>query len=154
MDLLLLSHNRNSYKFIFFFFFCLFRATLAAHGCSRLGVESELQLLSYIIATATQDPSCICDLHHSSRQSRILNPLRKARDRTRNLMVPVQILFCCATRGTPYKFIFLITYPTIPNLYHLLHIKLLFKLILLESGFSLQILVLIILLTRIITFSS
>ena len=29
-----------------------------------LGEESELQLLTY--ATATRDPSCIFDLHHSS----------------------------------------------------------------------------------------
>ena len=31
----------------------------------------------------------------------ILNPLREARDRTRNLMVPIQIHFRCATMGTP-----------------------------------------------------
>ena len=31
-------------------------------------------------ATATPDLSCICDLHHSSWQYRILNPLSKARD--------------------------------------------------------------------------
>ena len=34
----------------------------------RLGVESELQLPAYITATAMPDPSCVCDLHHSSRQ--------------------------------------------------------------------------------------
>ena len=32
-----------------------------------LGVESELQLPAYPTATATQDPSRICDLHHLSR---------------------------------------------------------------------------------------
>ena len=57
----------------------------------RLGVESELSLPAYSRATAMGDPSCICDLHHSSLQRRILNPLNKARDRTRNLMVPSQI---------------------------------------------------------------
>ena len=31
-----------------------------------LGVESELQLLAYATATASQDLSCISDLHHSS----------------------------------------------------------------------------------------
>ena len=40
----------------------------------RLGVQSELQLLAYATATATQDPSCVCDLHLSSRQCQILNP--------------------------------------------------------------------------------
>ena len=34
----------------------------------RLGVELELQLLTYATATAMQDPSQICDLHHSLRQ--------------------------------------------------------------------------------------
>ena len=46
----------------------------------RPGVEAEVQLLAY--ATATRDPSRICDLHHSSRQHWILDPLNEARDRT------------------------------------------------------------------------
>ena len=60
----------------------------------RLGVESELQLLAYTAATATQDPSRICDLHHSSRQCWIFNPLREARDRTHILMDTVRFLTC------------------------------------------------------------
>ena len=48
----------------------------------RLGVKLELQLPAYTRATAIWEPSCICDLHHSSSQCRILNPLREARDRT------------------------------------------------------------------------
>ena len=47
---------------------------------TRLGVESELQLLASAVATAIWDPSRVCDLHHSSQQRRILNPLNKARD--------------------------------------------------------------------------
>ena len=50
----------------------------------RPGVESELQLLA--TATATRDPSCVCDLHHSSCQCQILNPLSKARYRTHVLV--------------------------------------------------------------------
>ena len=42
----------------------------------RLGSESELQLLAYATATETWDLSRICDLHHSSGQCQILNPLR------------------------------------------------------------------------------
>ena len=42
----------------------------------------ELQLLAYTTATATQDPSRVCDLHHSLWQCWILNLLSKARDRT------------------------------------------------------------------------
>ena len=73
----------------------------------RLGVksESELQLLDY--TTATPDLSHICDLHHSSWQRQILNPLSEARDRTCNLMVPSQIRFCCIMMGTPmYVFLY------------------------------------------------
>ena len=51
----------------------------------------ELQLPAYATATATPDPSLICDLHNSSGQHRILNPLSEARDRTRDLMVPSRI---------------------------------------------------------------
>ena len=45
-----------------------------------LGVDSELQLLAY--ATAMPDPSHVCDLHQSSWQRQILNPLSEARDQT------------------------------------------------------------------------
>jgi len=65
----------------------------------RLGVSSELQLLA--TATAAPDPSHVCDLHHSSRQRQILNPLSEARNRTYNLMVPSRIHFCRAMTGTP-----------------------------------------------------
>ena len=51
-----------------------------------LRVELELQLLVYTTATVTGDPSGICDLHHSSRQSQILNPFSEARDQTCILM--------------------------------------------------------------------
>ena len=46
----------------------------------RLGVKLELQLPAYITATATPDPRCICNLHQSSGQCWILNPLNKARE--------------------------------------------------------------------------
>ena len=52
----------------------------------RLGVEWELQLLAYTTATATQDPSRICDLHHDSQQCQILNPISEARDQTHLFM--------------------------------------------------------------------
>ena len=52
----------------------------------RLGVEQELQLPVYTTATATPDPSLVCDLHCSSQQRQILNPLTGAWDQTRILM--------------------------------------------------------------------
>ena len=45
---------------------------------SRLGVESELQLLA--TATAMWDTSHISNLHHSLRQHGIFKPLSEARD--------------------------------------------------------------------------
>ena len=54
----------------------------------RLGVEAELQLPAYTIATAMCDLSHICDLHHSLWQCQILNSLSEARDQTHILMDP------------------------------------------------------------------
>ena len=47
---------------------------------SRLGVKSELQPLAYTTASPMPDLSLIYNLHHSSRQCRISDPLREARD--------------------------------------------------------------------------
>ena len=87
----------------FFSVSCLFRATPAVYGSSQTRglIGSVAASHATATATATPDPGCVCDLHHSSRQRHILNTLSKARDRTRNLMVPSQIRFCCTTTGTP-----------------------------------------------------
>ena len=71
---------------------CDFRASLMRHTeVPRLGVESKLQLPAYATATAVWDLSHVFDLHHSSRQHRILNLPSKARDRNSNLVVPSRI---------------------------------------------------------------
>ena len=57
----------------------------------RLGVESELHLLAYAIATATPDLSHICSLQHSLWQCQILNLLSKAWDQTQILMDTSQV---------------------------------------------------------------
>ena len=76
------------------FFFCLF--FLGPHlrhmEAPRLGVQSELQLPAYSTATATQDLSRVCDLHNSSWQRWILNPLSEVRGRTHVLMDPIWVL--------------------------------------------------------------
>ena len=56
-----------------------------------LGVESELQPPAYATATAMPDPSRSCELHHSSWQHWILNPLSEGRDQTHILMVISQV---------------------------------------------------------------
>ena len=52
----------------------------------RLGVKSELQLPPYTTATATWGSELCCDLHHSSQQCQIPDPLNKAMDWTHILM--------------------------------------------------------------------
>ena len=47
------------------------------------------------------DPSCLCDLQHSSRQCQILNPLNEAKDQTCILMDTSQVHYSWATMGTP-----------------------------------------------------
>ena len=59
----------------------------------RLGVDSEPQLPAYTTATETWDASCICELHHSSQQHWILNPLSEAKDRTHILMDTSRVCF-------------------------------------------------------------
>ena len=66
-----------------------------------LGVKLEVQLLAYTTATAMWDPSCLCDLHHSSWQQWILNRLSEARDRTHILQDTSWVLYHWAMTGTP-----------------------------------------------------
>ena len=52
----------------------------------RLGVESELLPMAFTTIAASPDLSRVCDLHHSSWQHQILNPLGEARGQTHNLL--------------------------------------------------------------------
>ena len=73
----LLSPVELGFVGLSFSFFSVFLEPHPRHmEVPKLGVESELQLLAYTTATATAtwDPSCICDLHHSSWQRWILSP--------------------------------------------------------------------------------
>ena len=65
----------------------------------RLGVELELELLAYTTAIAMQDQSHVRELHYSSQQCWIPNPVSKARDQTHILMDTSQIHFHCTTMG-------------------------------------------------------
>ena len=59
----------------------------------RLGVKLELQLPACYTAMATQDLSCIYDLHHSSWQCQLLNPLSD-RDQTLVLLDTIWVQYC------------------------------------------------------------
>ena len=69
----------------------------------RLGEEAELQLPAYATAIATQDPSHVCDLPHSSQKGRIPDLLSEARDQTHILMDCSWVHYCWAKMGTPSK---------------------------------------------------
>ena len=66
----------------------------------NIEVELEWQLpLAYATATAMLGPSHICNLHHSSQQRQILNPLSKARDQTCILIDTAQVLNLLSHNG-------------------------------------------------------
>ena len=87
----LITFSSQSIFYSFFFFFVFLGKNSQHMEVPRLGVEPELQLLAYATATATPDPSHVRNLHHSSWQYLILNPLREFRDRTHVLMDTNQI---------------------------------------------------------------
>ena len=64
------------------FFFFFLGPYLQHMEVPRLGVKSELHQPAYTTGTEIPGSSHICNLHHGSRQCRILNPLNKTRDRT------------------------------------------------------------------------
>jgi len=82
---------------VFFLSFCLFVCFcfLGLHPRHKevpgVGVKSELQLLAFAIVTAMGNPSRVCDLHHSSQQFQILNPLSEARDEAHIFMDPSRV---------------------------------------------------------------
>ena len=72
----------------------------------RLGVEAELQLPAYTIATAMPDLSHICHLHHRSWHCQILNPLSEARDWTCILTSTSWVHYHWATMGNLQMYTF------------------------------------------------
>ena len=82
-------------------------AAPVAHGGSQARVKSELQLPAYASATATWDLSRICDLHHSSEQHLIFNPLSEARNGTHILKDTSQVCELLSHNGSvPITFFF------------------------------------------------
>ena len=80
-------------------FFFLLRLHLQHMEIPIQAVEFELQLLAYTTSTAMPDPSHVFDLHHSSWQCWILNPLNKSRDRTCICMHTSWVYYHWATKG-------------------------------------------------------
>ena len=93
------SFYSRFWRSLFFFFFPGLH--LQHMEVPWLGVESELEPPVYTTATATQDRSRVWDLHHSSRQHQISDPLSEVRERTRVLVDTSRIRFHCTSVGTP-----------------------------------------------------
>ena len=81
---------------LFIFHLYFFRATPTAYGSSQARDQIRAAGTAYTTAIATQDPNHICDLHHSSQQGQIPNPLSRARNWTHILMNTSQIRFSTA----------------------------------------------------------
>ena len=98
------------FYYLFIFYFILFFVFLQPHlwhmEVPRLGVELELWLLTYATATATPNLSCIFDLHHSSRQHGIFNPLIEGRDRNHILMDTSRVCNSLSHNGNAPNFFF------------------------------------------------
>ena len=77
------------------------------HGNSQARGRIGATAAGYTTATATWDPSCIYELHHSSQQRQIPDPVSEGRDGTHILMNTSQICFYCTTKGTLRTCIFL-----------------------------------------------
>ena len=89
----------NSYIFMPFSFLfiiiiiiiLLFRAVPMAYGSSQARSQIRDTAAGLHHSHSNAGPSRICNLHHSSRQEWMLNPLREARDQTCILMDPSQV---------------------------------------------------------------
>ena len=100
------SKPTGQWEFLFFFFLLFFGGRGACGGSQARGSVGATAA-GLAIATATQDWIRVYDLHHSPWHCQIHNPLREARDRICNFMVPSRVHFHCATTeilGTPFFF--------------------------------------------------
>ena len=77
---------------LFVCLFYLFQAAPMAYGGSQDRDWYGTAAARLATATATPDPSCICDTHHRSRQRRILNPLSEARDEPASSRILVRFI--------------------------------------------------------------
>ena len=78
---------------IFYFILVFLGPHLRHMEIPRLEVEAELYQLAYTTATETPDLSQVCNLHHSSQQNQLLNPMNEARDGTPILIDTSQICY-------------------------------------------------------------
>ena len=81
---------KQDFVFTLYFYLFIYFVFLGLHPehmeVPRLGVKPELQLPAYATATAMWDLSDVYNLHHSSWQHCVLNPLSETRNKSCLLM--------------------------------------------------------------------
>ena len=92
------------------------RTANTVYGSSRLGVKLELQKPAYPTATVMWDLNHVFDLHHSSGQHRIPNPLSEARDWTLVLMDTSRVRYHWGVMETP---VFMLSFWSLECISHL-----------------------------------
>ena len=79
------------YFIYLFIYFCLFRAEPTAYGGSQARGPIGAVASGLHQGHSNKDPSHVCNLHRSSWQHQILNPLIESRDRTSVLIDASQV---------------------------------------------------------------
>ena len=101
-----LQYHPEDKFFLFFFVICPFRAESTANGGSQ--ARGRIRAVAASLHQSHSNTGSEPDLQPTPQvTTRILNPLSEAGDRTRNVMVPRQIRFRCATTGIPQRASFL-----------------------------------------------
>ena len=91
----------NNEQIFFFFFFWLFRAAPMAYGSSQ--ARGQIRAAAANLHDSHRNAS-ICNLHHSSWQCWILNPLRETRDWFCFLMDTSWVCYHWSKTGPPRNF--------------------------------------------------
>ena len=92
---------------LFFWFFS--EPALMAYGSSQARGQIRARAAGLGYSHSNSGFWAESDLHYSSQQRRIPDPLSKARDQTRILMDTSQVRFHCTTKGTPINVFLILT---------------------------------------------
>ena len=105
-------HTLSSIYCLHFFFFLLFKATLAACGSFQARGQIRATAATLHHSHSHAGSGSICNLHHTLWQCWIPDPLSEARDQAQIHMDTSWIGFRCVTTGTPCLYFLMMAIPT------------------------------------------